>query len=398
MAWLYAAAWADSNSDCDLPSETPIAPFVMSNGKPSARSLSWRGWKTRPWIERLYGTILKPLTEKSGVDSWILSLRGCRASHSALRANDGEPMTKDTSGLKYGESSRNVGPHSFLSRMFPASYQHELFSIGPRWSPTSTRWTLPLKAKWIRGSVGTLAITENGYTGDFSERSVSPHCSMSAANWKNLVSAWRREYFRRLKSARRTGGRGSSCWPTVQAFNERGDRMQYCQQGKGGLDLKSASEHWPSDWQTPASDSFRSRGGDRVDEQGLDQQARLWGTPRVTTNAGIGCPEHTRKGNRLEDQACLHSLPDPAISMPGQKSCGSTRRLNPRFATYLMGLPIGWTSVEPLSCAPWGTPWFQWWLHTHSSLLQSVLRGSGIDTCNHDAQDRERGEGEGGGG
>jgi hypothetical protein len=32
-------------------------------------------------------------------------------------------------------------------------------------------------------------------------------------------------------------------------------------------------------WQTPATDSFRSRGGERKDEQGLDQQARLWRTP-----------------------------------------------------------------------------------------------------------------------
>jgi hypothetical protein len=28
-----------------------------------------------------------------------------------------------------------------------------------------------------------------------------------------------------------------------------------------------------------------------------------WGTPRVTTNSGIPCPEHTGKGSRLEDQA-----------------------------------------------------------------------------------------------
>ena len=33
-------------------------------------------------------------------------------------------------------------------------------------------------------------------------------------------------------------------------------------------------------WQTPAVDSFRSRGGDRKDEMGLDQQARIaWVTP-----------------------------------------------------------------------------------------------------------------------
>lgn len=34
-------------------------------------------------------------------------------------------------------------------------------------------------------------------------------------------------------------------------------------------------------WQTPATDSFRSRGGDRKDEQGLDQMARNWPTPNA---------------------------------------------------------------------------------------------------------------------
>lgn len=34
-------------------------------------------------------------------------------------------------------------------------------------------------------------------------------------------------------------------------------------------------------WQTPATDSFRSRGGDRKEEMGLDQEARFWPTPNT---------------------------------------------------------------------------------------------------------------------
>lgn len=41
-------------------------------------------------------------------------------------------------------------------------------------------------------------------------------------------------------------------------------------------------------WQTPATDSFRSRGGDRKDEEGLDQQARRWNTPRARDWKGDG--------------------------------------------------------------------------------------------------------------
>lgn len=43
----------------------------------------------------------------------------------------------------------------------------------------------------------------------------------------------------------------------------------------GGSDLMAQSEIW----QTPGTDSFRSRGGDRIEEMGLDQQARFWPTP-----------------------------------------------------------------------------------------------------------------------
>jgi hypothetical protein len=94
----------------------------------------------------------------------------------------------------------------------------------------------------------------------------------------------------------------------------------------------------PSQWQTPATDSFRSRGGDRVNEMRLDQQSRFWptpnahdgrrpgvddkstqganiqrdaaawGTPRVTTNGG-NPTIHTGRGLRIEDQAAMWGTP-----------------------------------------------------------------------------------------
>lgn len=86
--------------------------------------------------------------------------------------------------------------------------------------------------------------------------------------------------------------------------------------GRGGEFAKQANQ-----WQTPATDSFRSRGGDWVDEMGLDQQARFFPTPQTSPPAPV--------------------IPDgPPSSAPGQTS---RRRLNPRFVEWLMGFPIGWT-------------------------------------------------------
>ena len=66
-------------------------------------------------------------------------------------------------------------------------------------------------------------------------------------------------------------------------------------------------------WQTPHgmanTDKTGKKGGAGGGEFAL--QANNWGTPRVTTNSGIPCPEHTGKGSRLEDQAALMAWPTP---------------------------------------------------------------------------------------
>lgn len=54
-----------------------------------------------------------------------------------------------------------------------------------------------------------------------------------------------------------------------------------------------------ANWQTPGTDSFRSRGGDRIDEMGLDQQARTWQTPRAH-EAGSFTRDHGVKGMERE--------------------------------------------------------------------------------------------------
>jgi hypothetical protein len=64
-------------------------------------------------------------------------------------------------------------------------------------------------------------------------------------------------------------------------------------------------------WQTPATDSFRSRGGERVDEMGLDQQARYWPTPD-TPSGGPRTHKTEREGKEqvsLEDVAQNWSTP-----------------------------------------------------------------------------------------
>jgi len=94
-------------------------------------------------------------------------------------------------------------------------------------------------------------------------------------------------------------------------------------------------------WQTPASDSFRSCGGDRKDEMGLDQQSRSFAPGPPTSELG----------------------PDSSNSAQT-----SPRQLNPKFCSMLMGFPPEW-----MLCGSPATPSFQSWLRQHSAYLRAVL-------------------------
>jgi hypothetical protein len=155
-------------------------------------------------------------------------------------------------------------------------------------------------------------------------------------------------------------------------------------------------------WQTPGTDSFRSRGGDRKDEMGLDQQARFWATPTVQDGKNTAGPsQFGRNSHPLNVEAVLWPTPrsspaenrttkmtpsqiegrrgqylsvvasthQPDTTAPdGQPS---RRVLNPRFAETLMGWPPGWT--QP--CLPIEMTAFAQW-ETASCRLLRRLRGS----------------------
>jgi hypothetical protein len=118
--------------------------------------------------------------------------------------------------------------------------------------------------------------------------------------------------------------------------------------GCGGAEFGKQANNW----QTPAADSFRSRGGDRIDEMGLDQQARMFPTPsqrdyRTPNKQSYQERSQSTKGEQLSNFVA-HSLQDQATPdgpKSSESSPGLRRRLNPRFVEWLMGFPIGWTEL-----------------------------------------------------
>ena len=134
-------------------------------------------------------------------------------------------------------------------------------------------------------------------------------------------------------------------WPiprTITGGAESAERKQEPGGPSGGSDLQSAAANWP----TPATRDYRS-------PNGASQMDR-----------SIGAKHLDQLPNFIE-----HSfLPAPPTSTHGGRSLsGSTRRLNPDFVDWLMGLIPGWTDYAPLETASY--------LSRVRSLLRSFLGG-----------------------
>ena len=287
------------------------------------------------------------------------------------------------------------------SRTSEGWHQQELFTTAEKSSSTTPMFAPP---RFLRGSVTAPRDTSKGYTGDFSGRTESPFCCMSSASWKRWVTAARRAFSGPQQLGLRTGARecSSSLWPTARAITggaELGQRKKDLGRlDSGGGDLQAAASTWTTPqahdqhggdprrclrlmakgspanlsddvllWQTPATDSFRSRGGSRRGEMGLDQQARsMYPTPASRDyRAPNTRPYRERSGSTKGEQLpnfirhCFRPVQDNQPSGPtcwcGTRTCAQqshARRLNPLFVTWMMGWPIWWCTTAPRLSAP----------------------------------------------
>ena len=146
--------------------------------------------------------------------------------------------------------------------------------------------------------------------------------------------------------------------------------------GKRQISLEGQTMHWPTpqarDVKSP--DMEGSGNYERKVENGwtidLNSAAANWPTPATRDWKSGEASEETlnRNARPLSEIASHFSLPDLPTSTPGGKSpSGSTRRLNPDFVDWLMGLIPEWTDYAPLETASY--------LSRVRSLLRSFLGG-----------------------
>lgn len=208
-----------------------------------------------------------------------------------------------------------------------------------------------------------------------------------SAHWNGWVSTLRSDYSARKKLWAATAGSDSSSWQTARVSTggwtqDKGDpnakrlslqgeaeawRSPTAWDGRRGVmadpDPKAGQHslnNQASLWQTPGTDSFRSRGGDRKDEMGLDQQVRAFSAwPTVTTNdakrgSDSNRPNRRNEGEPLSEASAKWATPAANLYNESESLESWERRAAGLKARGIngngLGMPLG------MQARLWGTP------------------------------------------
>lgn len=314
MAWLYVPGSEGWNSDSALPSEIATEPWATSSGKPSPRPLSWRGWKTRPWIARLSGTISQPSMASACADAWTSCLRASRASRTASPVRRKVTLTNELCGRTSSESSTSPSQLSFSSRTSPRSES----TSSPSGDDFETWVSSGLRHSYRPPQSPARRISES----DSLPLLPTPSASTYGSNKGGAA------------------GRTGPAWP--------------------GLEQMVRSIPTPL-----ASDSRGSPGsGKRKSE--VTQWIQRLPSPTAGDSKASGAAGYSTASGR-------HSGTTLTDAVTGAASEGRSGTLNPRLSEWLQGLPAGWTSSAPLEMSALR----QWSTRAHSSLWRADSREAG---------------------
>ena len=269
--------------------------------------------------------------------SWsglISSAPAILASRSAKPVSEREPPMSGIFGGSAPESFAQLDPDSSCWKTSQATFLSGLETYSETWPDSGTM---------RNGRVYELRTSAPATSG--SGCSLWPTASASVANDGETIESWKARQARNLAKHLNGNGMGTPLtiasiqWPTPNAHDATGAR---------GAGFELTDHHY----------------GDRKDEMGLDQQARMfWQTPNQRdwkSETGSENNTHDRPPN-LSRQVYRLSPPAPAIP-DGQQLSESDltslrrsflenaakrpkRRLNPRFVSWLMGFDPTWIEL-----------------------------------------------------
>lgn len=347
MAWLYVPGVECSKQVSALSCPNNIELYVLSNGKPTPRPLSWTGWKKRPWVRRLSGTTLKPSTANRGVESWISSLADTRASHSVTPASVKANAIRAISGLTSAGLFGAFNRASVFSRTSEATLPGVSIPSKATFKKMVTELRMVCSRLHISGPhiVESVFLSSRGWPTPAASAAVQGQNSPDGKRGQTLIGAAR-----------------GQAWPTPKASDgpKGGPNMRG---SKGELALPSAVfQTWP----TPTvCGNHNARGASQKAGDGLSTAAKKWATPTSRDHKG-GANWKNRTRNGAQRKQSDMTLPDQLTflstngrGLPAQdksNSSGNTReQLNPAWVEQLMGWLPGLTEF---TCSE--TAWCLW--------------------------------------
>ena len=324
---------AYTESSLDLkPRLKDIEPSAWWRGKPIAPGGWPRVLKKGQHLNLLGGITLEPSTANRGVESWISLLRASRVNRSPLPGSGAELTTNDGSGQTSSGSLRKPNRSRSSSKTFrdscstpPIAMLNENSWMTPQQTITG-EWESYCGAWPVSGSM------RNGI--------VSPR-----PTWVPLIDV---SAFSSSPTAAESAGAsatialstdGENQWATPNSRDDRnpGDPM-------GERSARKIREGWTVDlndqaswWQTPTKENFRSRGGDRKDEPGLDRQSKMWTTP-TAHDQHERYQMHAQGGNPLTNQVHMWSTP--------RKEDGESAGNHPGKSDSLTGQTAQWATPQ----------------------------------------------------
>ena len=357
-------------SECStLPSELPyvLERFATLSGKHSPPR-SWRhAWQRKRWMKRLSGLTLPHSTVEAGAGSWIASLRASRASPTASPESEKATPTEGASAkatvrscTSCGSSRKSCLPWCSSKTSQPGlpleiSGSDQSASDFQRWVTESKNRSSSLRTMLARTTSASGSSSWPTARAEDSESCGTHPGSKGGDSLTGVLKTWPTPNAADSKTSEdyphKRGNptlvMASSQWPTPDAHaNERVNRSP----SDGAAErptIALAAKNWKTPhgmagvdhtgkagaggefakqveaWQTPAAENFRSRGGDRKDEPGLDRQAKLWRTPDAPSSGGVRT--HTTsagKGHQttIAEQAEIWQTPKALSGGPNSRS------------------------------------------------------------------------------
>src|SRR5215469_14078148 len=288
MGWLFVPGLADWNSDSESPSVMTTAVSYTSSAKATLQPPSWRGWRTRPWIRLLSGTISPPSMASLGVASWISCLQGFRVSPGQVQANDLASKTNAGSGRTLLASFAKLDPSGSFWKTSGGLFEGELSMYSETWPHrgsmrNGTVFRRPKLARHIFAS---------GFTSWPTPTSQDAAASGAAAYPATAT---------RHTGTTLTDARVRQFWTTPTGDDVGGRSTQYAQ---GGTALGVQAHYWATPNTQDISDYHPLESNGRTPQghgANLKDHANSWATPQAADCEYGGGPNQTCLTNQIEN-------------------------------------------------------------------------------------------------